>query len=280
MKKTKFLRYGVLFVACLMLVIFASALIPEGQAFAEQAKTYSTLSAIEKQGDNGFYYAWGTPNNYMLMFYGAVSGGGKSWRGPEIYQTASGSAIHPGDCWGSMVVWVANESGKIKLDGIMEKGTTQGDGVNLGVYHQHFGGELDTLFEKFVKPTDDLKYPLEQEIEVKKGDTVIFYCDSGKGKDNPSDSCGCPFTITYTRTDGDAVENEDLSYYLSVGRASDIGGFKHVEPNYAADNLDGVVEKTTTTKDGLPTLLWILIPSVFVVAAATVVIVLVIRRKK
>lgn len=280
MKKTKLLRCGVILVACLMLVIFASALIPEGQVSAEEVKTYSTTTSIEKQGDNGFYYVWGTPNNYMLMFYGAVAGGGKNWRGLEIYQTANGSAIHPGNCWGSMVVWVANESGKVKLDGWMEKGTTNGDGVNLGVYHQHFGGELDTLFEKFVKPTDELKYPLETEIEVKKGDSFVFYCDSGMGKDNPSDSCGCPFTITYTRTDGDAVENEDLSQYLSVGRAGDIGGFKHIEANYAADNLDGIVVKTTTTKDNLPTLLWIVIPSVVVVVVAAVVAVLVIRRKK
>lgn len=280
MKRTKFLKYGVLLIACLMLVICASALVPKELALAEDVKTYSTKTSIEKQGDNGFYYTWGTPKNYMLMFYGAVSGGGKNWRGLEIYQTVNGSAIHPGDCWGSMVVWVANESGRVKLDGSMEKGTTQGDGVNLGVYHQHYGAELDTLFEKYVEGTDELKYPLEIEIEVKKGDSVVFYCDSGMGKDNASDSCGCPFTITYLRTDGDAVENEDLSQYLSVGRAGDIGGFKHIEPNYAADNLDGVVVKTTTTKDGLPTLLWITIPSAVVVIAAVIVIVLVIRRKK
>lgn len=248
MKKTRLLKISVFIIACLMLLNCASILFigETGTAFADELKVYSTKSSIEKQGDNGFYYAWGTPNNYVLMFYGAVAGGGKSWRGLEIYQTANGSAIHPGDYWGTMVIWVAPESGKVKLDGWMEKGTTQGDGVTLGVYHRHFGSDLDTLFEKFVEPTDELKYPLDNEIEIKKGDSLIFYCDSGKGKKNDSDSCGCPFTITYTHTDGDAQTGEDLSQYLSTGRAGDVGGFKHIEKDFAADNLDGMVVKTTT----------------------------------
>lgn len=278
MKKTKFLRCGVI-IACLMLVVCMLATQSIQISFADETKTYTTKTCIEKQGDNGFYYVWGTPKNYALMFYGAVSGGGKSWRGPEIYQTVNGSALHPGNCWGSMVVWVANESGKVSLVGSMEKGTTQGDGVNLGVYHQHFGGELDTLFEQFADPSGDLKYLLEMEVEIKKGDTFIFYCDSGKAKDNPSDSCGCPFTITYTRTDGDVVEGEDLSKYLSVGRAGDIGGFTHVEQNFADDNLDGVVVKTTTIS-GLPTAIYVIVPILLGVLVIAFVAVKLIRRKK
>lgn len=281
MKKAKFLREGVFIIACLILVFCMLAIIPNETAFAEGEKTYSTTNGIEKQGDNGFFYAWGTPSNYVLMIYGGTAGGGKSWRGLEIYQTVNGSALHPGNYWGCMVVWVANESGKVSLSGWMEKGTNQGDGVNLGVYHQHYDGELETLLEQFVDGTGDLKYPLNTEIEVKKGDSFVFYCDSGKGKDNPNDASGCPFTITYTRQDGDAVAGEDLSQYLSTGRAGDVGGFTHVEQNFAADNLDGEVIKTTTVEDNLPILLAIIIPSVVVVLAAIVVVViLVIRRKK
>lgn len=281
MKKTGFLRCSAFVIACLMSMLCVIGMVSSETVFADEVKTYSTRTSIEKQGDNGFYYAWGTPEKYVLMFYGATSGGGKSWRGIEIYATVSGSALHPGNYWGSMVVWVANESGKVSLSGSMEKGTTQGDGVNLGVYHQHYGGKLETLFEKFVDGKGELKYPLEQEIEVKKGDSFIFYCDSGKAKDNPSDSCGCPFTITYTRNDGDASADEDLSKYLNVAqRPGDVGGFTHVEPDFAADNLDGVIVKTTTVTRSVPTVVYVIVSAAIGVLVAGLVVVALVRRNK
>lgn len=250
MKKIKFLKYGFMLVVCLALLCFGMVGSSFKTAFAEEFKSYTTKTNIEKQGDNGFYYAWGTPDHYVLMFQGATSGGGEGWRSLEIYSTLSGSAMHPGSYWGVMVIWVADESGKILLSGEMEKGTNQGDGVNLGVYHQHYGAERDTLLEIFSDGKGESKYPLNREIEISKGDSLVFYCDSGKGKDNSSDSSGCPFTITYTRTDGDKVEGEDLSVYLNAGRPGDVGGFRHVEQEFAADNLEGSVIKTTTIRGG------------------------------
>lgn len=281
MEKNGFLRCSVFVIACLMLLFCVMGLMSGQTVFADETKKYSTGTCIEKQGDNGFYYVWGTPEKYVPMFYGAASGGGKSWRGIEIYSTISGSAMHPGNYWGSMVVWVANESGKISLSGHMEKGTTQGDGVTLGVYHQHYDAELETLFEKFVDGQGELKYPLDKEIEVKKGDSLIFYCDSGKGKDNPSDSCGCPFTITYLRNDGDAVADEDLSKYLNAAeRPGEVGGFTHVEQNFAAENLDGVIVKTTTTTTSVPTIVIVLVPCAVGVLVIGLVALIVVRRKK
>ena len=246
----KFFRLGTATAACVLAlcgVVFKASF---PRASAEEAKTYFTRTNIAQQGDNGFYYAWGTPENYVLMTYGVTSGGGEGWRGLEIYSTVSGSSLHPGNYWGVMVVWVADESGKVVLSGEMEKGTTQGDGVTLGVYHQHYGKELDTLFEKFTDGSDNLKYPIEKAIEVSRGDSFVFYCDSGKGKDNSNDSSGCPFTITYTQTAGDKVEGEDLSVYLRAGRASAVGGFQHIEQTFAAENLDGTLTQKITYEGG------------------------------
>lgn len=39
----------------------------------------------------------------------------------------------------------------MRLNGHMEKGSSQGDGVTLGVYRQKNEGELETVFEKFVE---------------------------------------------------------------------------------------------------------------------------------
>lgn len=211
-----------------------------------QPLSYNTSSPILNQGENGFYYAWGTPSNYLLMEYGLSSSGNLSWHGLESYQTVSGSSLHPGEAWGSMVIWVAPCSGKVNLNGFMEKGTNQGDGVNLGIYHHSFENKSEeALFSKFVESSSEtLKFDYNETISIKKGDSIIFYCDSGMARSNSSDSCGCPFVISYTQMENDLVENEDLSKYLCVGRAGDIGGFTHVDTKFAASNLSGNQKET------------------------------------
>ena len=216
------------------------------KAAAEQS--YSTGVNISEQGENGFYYAWGTPENYVLMEYG-VHNSGYGWHGLELYCNITGSSLHPGNFWGSLVVWVAGESGTVTLSGEMQKGSTNGDGVNLGVFHQPADGELEVLLKEFVDGTGELNYPLDKELEIKRGDSLIFWCDSGKGKDNNSDSVGCPFTIAYTRTEGDAAE-EDLSVYLHAGRPGDVGGFQHIEQDFAAEVLDGTLTEKKYLETG------------------------------
>lgn len=139
------------------------------------ALTYKTGNNISAQGENGFYYAWGTPEHYVLMEYGLGWSGSDTWHGTEPYSHIAGSSLHPGDNWGVMVVWVAGGSGKVRLNGHMEKGSSQGDGVTLGVYRQKNEGELETVFEKFVENgAEELKFPLDQEFDVSKGDSFVF----------------------------------------------------------------------------------------------------------
>lgn len=218
-------------------------------AAADEVKSFTTGANILEQGQNGFYYAWGTPKNYVIMEYGPTWGGNsEGWHGLEGYQTVTGSTLHPGNFWGVMIVWVADESGKVALKGQLQKGASNGDGANLGVYHQNYGGELVALYEKFTRAQEN--FDVEAEVEVKVGDTLIFYCDSGRAKDNNSDSCGAPFTITYTERKGD-VDGGDLSKYLNAGRPGDVGGFTHVEQGFKAEVLDGTLtEKTVVTTEG------------------------------
>ena len=77
------------------------------------ALTYKTGNNISAQGENGFYYAWGTPEHYVLMEYGLGWSGSDTWHGTEPYSHIAGSSLHPGDNWGVMVVWVAGGSGKV-----------------------------------------------------------------------------------------------------------------------------------------------------------------------
>ncbi len=230
----------------LVLILFALTLFMGGTsgkkalANTQENKSYTTSEVITEMGENGFYYAWGLPSKYVLLTYGAlVNNGGYGWRGIENYSKISGSGMHPGANWGVLIVWVANESGEISLTGYVEKSTVSGDGVNIGVYHQEFGGDLNVIFNKLIKKDGQRNYPINQTLEITKGDSLIFYCDSGEAKNKDSDNVNCPITITYLQTAGDSDKNEDLSKYLNVKSAGEVAGFKHVEQNFQAEILDG-----------------------------------------
>lgn len=211
---------------------------------AQEDKTYSTSAIITEMGENGFYYAWGLPSKYVLLTYGAlVNNGGYGWRGIENYSKISGSGMHPGAYWGVLIVWVANESGTVQLSGYVEKNTISGDGVNVGVYHQAYGGDLTVIFSKLITKDGQRNYPIDQTFEIKKGDSFVFYCDSGIAKNKDSDNVNCPFTITYLQTLGDSEKNEDLSSYLNVKSAGEVAGFTHVEQSFQAEVLDGTLSE-------------------------------------
>lgn len=61
-----------------------------------------------------------------------------------------------------------------------------------------------------------MKFPLDQEFDVRKGDSFVFYCDSGLAHSNSSDSSGCPFEITYF-PGADYEADAELSGYLRAG---------------------------------------------------------------
>lgn len=246
MKYLKYIKKAALaaMVCCLLII---GSTVPAYAAEAE--KTYKTGDNITYQGENGFFYAWGTPDHYVLMEYGYGYSESILWHGLEGYSHITGSSIHPGSFWGSMVIWVAEESGQISLDGHMEKGGTAGDGVHLGVY-RFSNGQKEVLLEEFVDGSGELKYELSKNIDVKKGDSFVFYCDSGKAKDNGSDSCGCPFTIKYLKRNGDKVKGEDLKQYLNISRTGDVGGFKHIDEPFAAEITDGTLTKKETKTGG------------------------------
>ena len=104
---------------------------------------------------------------------------------------------------------------------------------------------METVFEKFVENgAEELKFPLDQEFDVRKGDSFVFYCDSGLAHSNSSDSSGCPFEITYF-PGADYEADAELSGYLRAGRAGDVGGFQHIEGGFGAEVKDGTLTKKT-----------------------------------
>ncbi len=249
MKKTKTVFNLITLIAFVCVVLFfvgnLSKIKPR-VALANEYKTYSTNASISTQGENGFYYAWGTVDKYALMTYGAANGGGYSWRALESYATINGRAMHPGQLWGSLIVWVANESGTVSLVGFMEKSTTFGDGVNIGVYHQKNAGDKVALLSQTISNNGVMKYSLETTLEIVKGDTIVFYCDSGLAKENSSDSVDCLFDIKYVQQGGDGGQGEDTLKYLNLATPTEIADTKHIEQGNKSEILDGTLTQKTT----------------------------------
>lgn len=250
-KLTKFF-YTVLAVLTICFLFVGNSIFDSNNIVsAEEEVVYSTRVNISEQGENGFYYAWGKPEKYALMTYGATAGGGYSFRGIEPYSIISGNYIHPGSYWGVMNIWVAPQSGSIKISGKMIKGSSFGDGVTLAIHHQNYGGKLETLEERFIGQDGALiEYAVNETLNVNKGDTIIFYCDSGKGKDNTSDSADFSCEIAYLEAKGDIVENEDLSKYLNIGTPAEIAGVHHVEQGFEAEVLDGTLTEVVIKEGG------------------------------
>lgn len=207
------------------------------------ALTYKTGNNISAQGENGFYYAWGTPEHYVLMEYGLGWSGSDTWHGTEPYSHIAGSSLHPGDNWGVMVVWVAGGSGKVRLNGHMEKGSSQGDGVTLGVYRQKNEGNWKPSLKSSWKTARRNEVSARQEFDVSKGDSFVFYAIRD-AHSNSCDSSGCPFEITYF-PGADYEADAELSGYLRAGRAGDVGGFQHIEGGFGAEVKDGTLTKKT-----------------------------------
>ena len=127
MSKKRLIPSIVLAICLLFGAIFGVALGAKPNKASAAPKTqYDFTTQISKQGDNNIYYAWGTPDHYVLMEY-SVWGSSFCWIGPfEMYtqvttwQNSSGRnllVLHPGVLWSAMVVWVADRTGTITLEG-------------------------------------------------------------------------------------------------------------------------------------------------------------------
>lgn len=219
--------------------------------------TYNSGTDLAYQGQNNFFFAYGRKTNYVLMEY-LVWSTRKYWKNPfENYATITGTSIHPGYVLDSIVIWVADRSGTISVEATLKRGNVTGDGNggnqddgnSFGVYHQK-ATSVDTLLEDMVHDKTGLTY--SGSLEVTKGDCILLTCGSGPSHNNVNDQGYYVFNVTYTSNGDDFVASETgaaLAKFLKISTPGAINGYKHIEQDFAADNLcaEELIDSDETT---------------------------------
>ncbi len=176
--------------------------------------------STEKQGDNGWFYAYGEVNRYVLMTFGTVNDGTRTWRGKYAYQQVGMDYMHPADRWKTLRIFVADSDGVMNVEGSVKKNSNYGDGIIFGIYKN---GEK--LWSIDIEGADDGLHEITglTNVSVKAGDVWVFAVDSGAHFNNSSDSTGCLFELYYvSKVDGTATDKPLISYLNAVETEGEI----------------------------------------------------------
>ena len=166
----------------------------------------------DEQGKYGWYYAYGTPEKYILMNHRYVYGDYR-WTGRFNYQFIGQTQMHPSGKFDDLKIWVSDFDGTISVGGFVMHSSNEGDGAVAGLY---FNGEK--LWEETCDHYGKKVYVIpETRLAVKKGDTVIYSLGTGKKQDEVGD--GVEFiTNIYCDEITTAYPDTDLDAYLSVAK--------------------------------------------------------------
>lgn len=180
----------------------------------------------DEQGKYGWYYAYGTPEKYILMRYRYVYGDYR-WTSRFNYQFIGQTQMHPSGKFDDLKIWVSDFDGTISVGGFVMRSSNEGDGAVARLY---FNGAK--LWEETCDYYGKKTYVIpETRLTVKKGDTVVYSLGTGKKQDEVGD--GVEFiTNIYCDEITTAYPGSDLSAHLSVAKnEAEILGTNGTEEN-------------------------------------------------
>ena len=194
----------------------------------------------QEQGKNGYYYAYGYADRYVLMYWGRAWDRQMKWKGPEGYCHIDSVGMHPGNLFGAVKIWVADKDGTVKVQGSFGRDSASegSDGSRMSIWHNE-----KALVEKTLAGTDNSQYSVDFTVEVKKGDTIRYFIDCGGNANNVQD--GGQFRCEIYWADGSSVGGEeDLSEYLNDMTLEELMGVNiqdipFEDPNAREDNGAG-----------------------------------------
>lgn len=187
----------------------------------------------DEQGKNGWYYAFGEVDKYVLMTWGNCNDGSRTWRGNYAYQQIGADYMHPAGRWKTLRVWIADSDGTVAIEGGVRKQTPYGDGVRVGFYKN---GEA--LWNVEIEGSDDKRKEITglENISVKKGDAIVVTLDAGAKINENSDGTSFLFELYYVERTGEALTGDLSSYLCAVKNEAGIVGAVHVEPSVENDD--------------------------------------------
>ncbi len=137
----------------------------------------------DEQGKDGWFYAFGSVEKYSLMNWRYVYGA-YQWTSHFPYQFIGQTIMHPSGKFDNLKIWISDFDGKVAVSGAVSRSSTEGDGSLAGLYHN--GNMLwQETCDYYGKKVYDIP---EQEINVKKGDSIIFSLGTGPKYDEVGDS--------------------------------------------------------------------------------------------
>lgn len=172
-----------------------------------------TASYAEEQGAGGWFYAYGSPQKYGLMNWGSTELVSEAhWHGPEDYQDINLDYMNAGGRMGVLQIWVAERDGAVALDGTVVKVLGGGDGAHAEILKNEevlFSHDFSAAPEQAVLPDGLL------EIEVERGDKIVFYLNSGAYYNNGWDGVSFRCTVSWLRQEGEKLPESALAAYLT-----------------------------------------------------------------
>lgn len=167
-------------------------------------------SFSDQQGKDGWFYAYGLLEKYVLMDWGHVYGD-HQWTSKNPFQFIGRTKMHPYGKFDNLKIWVSDFDGEIAVDGYVARDSAVGDGSVAGIY---FNGQplwkenCDYMGRKYYRIP-------EQRLSVKKGDTVMFTLGTGAQFNESGDSTDFITNIYEVRVDnrGSGI---DLKGYLHL----------------------------------------------------------------
>lgn len=226
-------------------VDFSFSVSSEAEEIEGVGATASTMREDQfatEQGKTGWFYAYGNPDNYVLMSYGFGKVTYDNWSGPEWNNRIEVGKLCPSPYSGSILIYVAPADGTFKAEGVMGVESTDSyTGVSISVLKN---GE--TVLERTIDYGDFQTDPFDIQIEVKKGDTIMFYVKNVEGNTVAYfTAVSLNFTYEFDAEGSSSLTPNELLSYLSP-KAS-YAEYVGIENNYTkkednvleADSSDG-----------------------------------------
>ena len=183
-----------------------------GVGIGETDSALRTDCYFAEQGTNGWFYAYGSRDNYVLMTRGFGNVDYERWNGPEWNTAIESSFQCLGAYTGTMRIFVADRAGTLTVSGkacvVSSDGTA---GILAGIYHN---GE--TVWSEEYENADRGERAVELSLKVDKGDVIMFYAENKAG-DRVAYSSRFFYNLSYLLESdgGDIALPEELIGYLS-----------------------------------------------------------------
>ena len=148
-----------------------------GEGIGARESAFNSEWYSGTQGKNGWFYAYGSKDNYVLMKYGFGNLDADCWFGPEWNTAIESTSQSLGAYTGVMRIYVADRAGTLIVAGNASVLSTDGEeGVKAQIFHNGAA-----VWSEQYQKDDRAPRDVNLTLTVKKGDVVMFHAENNAG---------------------------------------------------------------------------------------------------